>query len=169
VPWFRVWIDLRGPARLWAASLGFTVVGASLVWAMPRVAPVLMADPFGALALACLGWVFLGLGLPALVALVLTLTFRRRDPDRAAAWHWWINFLGGLAGALVFAVPAKLLLPLMLGAYWTRPNLLFPTESGLAGKNLGLGALFTVVGCVTLAATWWLARLKLRESPKREA
>ena len=59
-------------------------------------------------------------------------------------WHWWINFVGGLAGALLFAIPATLTLPALFIAWMLRPNALF--EPGIdASETLWVGALLLIV------------------------
>ena len=161
----RFWYQFRGPARLWAASIVFTALGAALVFWLPARVPELVRDPLAAVALPVLGWTFLLLGLLVLLPMLVTLNIRRQDREREAVWHWWINFIGGLAGALVFAVPATLTLPLMLLAYSARPNLLFP--AGVApAPNLWLGVLFSLTGVASLVLTVFIARLKLREDAR---
>jgi hypothetical protein len=161
----RFWYEFRGPARLWAASIVFTALGPALAFELPSRVPELVRDPLGAVALQVLGWTFLLLGLLVLLPMLVTLYIRKQDREREAVWHWWINFIGGLAGALVFAVPATLTLPLMLLAYSTRPNLLFPAEVAPA-HNLWLAGLFSVTGAASLALTVFIARHKLREDPR---
>jgi hypothetical protein len=100
--------------------------------------------------------------------MLATLYIRRTQPDHEAVWYWWINFIGGLLGALAFAVPATLMLPIFLLAYLLQPNELFPDNSTTTAKNLAIAALFTVVGIITLTATVYLARLKLHQEPKRD-
>ena len=138
-----------------------------MAFALPARFPAVARDPLGLIAVQLLGWTFLLLGLLVLLPMLFTLHIRRSDRERERVWHWWINFIGGLAGALVFAVPATLIFPMMWFGYLTRPNILFPAGVDPA-KNLWLGALFSLVGLVTLAATGLIARLKLRqEDPRR--
>lgn len=163
---FGFWINIRGPARLWVASIGFTLAGALIVFALPRYLPALHLDAIGSFALRALGWTFIGLGSLVLVPMLITLKLRIRHREREAVWHWWINFIGALAGALAFAVPAALMFPVFLLAYALRPNALFASEAVVA-NNLWIAALFSVLGVVVLFAVYFVARLKMREDPRR--
>ena len=162
---FSFWFELRGPARLWAASIVFTVVGVFLVFGFSRFFTMGDQDAFPLLSVRIFGSVFLVLGLIVLAPMLASLFV---VPVDRAAWHWWANFIGGLLGALTFAVPATLMFPIFLLAYLVRPNILFPVDSVDTTKNLGIAALFSLIGLVTLIATIVLARLKLRQDPKRE-
>ena len=94
--------------------------------------------------------------------MLATLFFHRTQPEREAVWHWWINFIGGLAGALVFAVPATLMFPVFLIAYLTRPNALVPNDA-VAANNLWLAVLFSVIGLAVLALLFFVGRKMVRE------
>lgn len=163
---FNLWIELRGPARLWAASITFTVLGALIAFGMPRVLATVEQEVLGLLALRALGWTFLILGLFVLLLMLVTLYVRIRQPEQEPVWHWWINFVGGLLGALAFAIPASLMFPMVAVAYWTRPNPLFPPDADVT-QTLWLGAMFSIVGVVTCVATFLVARIKLREDPSQ--
>ncbi len=162
------WIELRGPARLWAASITFTILGAAIAFFLPGLFFAANEDPLLSIAMRIFGWTVFALGLVVFLPMLATLYVRIKQPDQETIWHWWINFVGGLLGALAFAIPATLMLPVFLAAYLVRPNILFPTEGSKSVENLGLATLFSVVGILTLFATVWLARLKLREDPKRD-
>ena len=161
------WIELRGPARLWTASIGFTLVGSAIVVVLPRYLPAVEQDPVAAIAIGALGWAFVVLGLIVLLPMLATLYVRARRPERERVWFWWINFIGGLCGALTFAIPAALMLPLFSLAYLMRPNALFPAGDANPAHNLCIAALFSLIGLITLAATVFLARATLRENPRR--
>lgn len=162
------WIELRGPARLWAASITFTILGAVIALVLPGLFSAANQDPLASIAMGILGWTLSVLGLVVLLPMVATLYIRRTQPEQEAVWHWWVNFIGGLLGALAFAVPATLALPIFIAAYLVRPNALFPSDSTDTTKNLGIAALFSVVGIVSLLATIFLAREKLKQETKRE-
>src|SRR5207253_160831 len=98
------WIELRGPAKLWAASIAFTIVGALIACVLPRYFPAIEQDALVSFVIKALGWTFLGLGLLVLAPMLATLYVRARQPEQEAVWHWWINLIGGLAGALAFAI-----------------------------------------------------------------
>jgi len=163
---FSFWIELRGPVKLWTVSIVFVIVGALIACVLPRYFPAVEQDAIASFALKALGWTFLGLGLLVLVPMLGTLYVRATRPGQEEVWHWWINFIGGLAGALLFAVPATLMFPVFFAAYLARPNVLFPDDA-VAANNLWIAALFSVIGLAALALICFLARLKLRENPKR--
>jgi hypothetical protein len=165
-PMIGFWIELRGPARLWAASIGFAIVGMLIAFVLPRHLPEIAQDAIGSFAIPALGWTFLLLGLLVLLPMLATLYLRVRHPEQEAVWHWWINFIGGLAGALAFAIPAALMFPIFALGYLMRPNVLIPTDA-VAANNLGIAALFSVIGVIVLVPVYFLTRLKLREHPKR--
>ena len=166
VPFFRFHIVLSRPAQLWTASIVFTLLGVLIACVAPAAIPGAAEDPVAGFALRALGWTLFGLGALVLAPMLATLWMRRRQPAREAVWQWWINFIGGLAGALAFAIPAALMFPVFLVAWWRRPNVLFP-EGAPAANNLWLAALFSVLGLAVLAAVWFLARRKLREDRRQ--
>ena len=163
---WSVWIELRGPAKLWTASIVFTTVGVGIAFWLPRYLPLGEEDAIGAFAVGALGWAFLVLGLSGLVPMLATLYIRRAQPGQERAWHWWINFIGGLLGALMFAIPAALMLPVFLLAYLARPNALFRADETNAARTLGIAAAFSVLGLAALALTVLLARTTLRWNRK---
>ena len=165
---FSFWIELQGATKLWVASIFFTLLGAVIAWVFPLLFPAIGRDPLVSFAIGALGWAFIGLGLLVFVSMLGTLYIRATRPGHEEVWHWWINFAGGLAGALLFAVPATLMLPVFCVAYLRRPNVLFPSDAA-AANNLWIAALFSVIGLVVLAVIRVLVRLKLRENPKRGA
>lgn len=164
---WNFWIELRGPARLWAASIVFTILGALFLFAVPRYLPLDARENGAWLAFPILGWTFFILGLLVLVPMFITLYIRRTQPERERVWHWWINFIGGLLGALAFAVPATLMFPVFLIAYFTRPNALIESDA-VAANNLGIAALFSVIGIVVLVAIFFLARIKMKNEDPRQ-
>ena len=168
MPIFSFWIELRGPLKLWVASVCFTLLGALIAFYLPRYFPVIEHDVVGLFAIRALGWTFLGLGMLVLAPMLATLYLRARQPEREAIWHWWINFIGGLAGALAFAIPATLMFPVFFIAYLKRPNILIPDDA-VAANNLWIAALFSIIGLAVLALIRFLARLKLREDRSRGA
>ena len=158
------WIEFRGATRLWVASVVFVLLGLMFLLLAPDLfesAP----NPLGVIAIRVLGWTFLGLGLLVLLPMLATIYVARKHPGRDAVWRWWINLIGGAAGALAFAVPATLMFPVFVVAYLGRPNALFPRDDA---SDLWVGALFSILGVGTLAALWFLIRLKLRNETRRD-
>lgn len=166
MPIFSFWIELRGPTKLWAGSVLFVLLGALIAFYFPHYFPAVEQDVVGSLAVRALGWTFLGLGVLVLVPMLATLYVRARQPGREANWYPWINFVGGLAGALAFAMPATLMFPVFFAAYLTRPNALIPSDA-VAANNLWVAALFSVIGLAALVLIYILVRLKLRAQPQR--
>ena len=161
------WIELRGPAKLWTASMTFTLLGPAIALVLPRYLPQVEQDPILSVAIGALGWVLLALGLIVLLPMLATLYIRATRPERERVWLWWINFIGGVCGALTFAIPAALMLPAFSLAYLVRPNALFPDADPNAAHNLAIAALFSAIGLVVLLAVVFLARATLRQNPKR--
>ena len=159
-------IELRGPAKLWTASIVFTALGLVIALWLPRHFRLGEADPIAAFAIGALGWAFLVLGLAILVPMLATLYLRRRQPGQEPAWHSWINFIGGLLGALIFAIPATLMLPVFLIAYLARPNALFRAEETNTAQNFGLAAVFSILGLASLGLIGFAARTTLRRNRK---
>lgn len=156
---FGFWIELRGPAKLWVASIVFIVIGALIAFGVPVIVQPTQDRDLILLLLRVLGGTFIVLGFAVLLPMLATLFIAKEHREN---WHWWINFLGGLLGALAFAVPATLMFPVFFIAYLTRPNALVPNDA-VAANNLGVAALFSVIGMVVLALLFFLGRKIVRE------
>ena len=163
---FSFWIELRGAARLWTASITFIVLGALIALALPPVFPKAEQSELLLRAIQILGWTFFVLGLIVLLPMLATLYIRTKRPGREKVWHWWINFIGGVLGALAFAIPASFMFPIFLLAHLIRPNALFAPDVD-AANNLWLAALFSVLGLITSVAIFFVAREKLKEDPRQ--
>lgn len=97
-----------------------------------------------------LGGVFLLIGV---VVLALTIG---GVPDHV------VHTVGGTLGALSFGLPASLVLPGLWLAHRWRPNLFFGADDAFGPDQWLLGGIFTVLGLVTVVATFFLARYQLR-------
>jgi hypothetical protein len=132
------------PRRMWVAAIVFDLVGTGMLIAGVLWEPMLLlvGAPFG-----LLGALLLGL-------LVYGARFRHSQPERYARWLWWVNLIGGIAGAALYAVPSLLVLPamLLLGLH----------------EQLWLGALFSVTGLLVGVATALLAAHLIRGRPRPE-
>ena len=126
---------LKEAAVFWIAALVFILAGGAFtaVGALVKRFFLLIGIPF------------LSLGVFILILLIYSLYLKLAHPENYYAWLWWVNFIGGLVGALTFALPSTLALPILLLA-------------GTTGKNILIGALFSVIGMGTLVVIWFVAR-----------
>lgn len=97
---------------------------------------------------------------------VLVREIEGAPPQNAAAWEWWMEFVGGVLGAAMFGVPATLILPLMGFLYIDRPNWAFPDPEATFLPTGYLGVLFTGLGLLSLAALLLLGRASYRDRPR---
>ncbi len=138
--WYR---EFRGAAAYWIASLVFVLVGAVFT------AVGALADP----AFLLVGVPFLLLGLFVLALLIYSLFLKLKHPERYHTWLWWINFVGGLSGALLFAVPSTFALPILLLA-------------DVDADVMWIGALFSAIGVITCVVVAWIAARQFRNRPR---
>ena len=127
--------ELEGAAEYWIASLTFCLVGGVFT------AVGALTEPF----FLFIGLPFLGLGLFILVLLIYSLYLKVKHPEKYPGWLWWVNFIGGLAGALLFAVPSTLALPILLLV-------------NVPSETIWVGALFSAIGAVSLIGIGLIAR-----------
>lgn len=135
--WYR---ELKGAAGFWIAALLFTLMGG--VFTTVGV----LVEPFFLLV----GLPFLGLGLFVLVLLIYSLYLKVKHPEKYPGWLWWINFIGGLAGALLFAVPSTFALPILL-------------LLDLPADTLWIGVLFSVIGAIALVVVVLIGRWQYKK------
>lgn len=159
------YVSLRGRAAAFVVAVVFILIAlATLIFA-----PVLVAfasdKGLASWSARTLGIVFLGLGIGALILGIGDVYLERTNPARRARWFWWGNFILGVIGALLFAIPATLLFPIFLILYWLKPNALFPSSVDPA-NNLLVSLLFSVIGIVVLILLYFVARSRYRERPQ---
>ena len=75
-------------------------------------------------------------------------------------WHRWVSFVGGVAGALLFAIPSTLSLPLLWVLGRRDEPVLFP-EIGQSAQDLWIGAGFSLLGLLVLGAIVLVGRAQL--------
>ncbi len=156
-----------GPKGAWIAGTVFFVTGLVMGTAVPTWLSGGPAEPptTAALEAAVLfrvtGWTFLGLGGVILALMTIGLWIGVSWPHRLPAWHWWVGFVGGLMGALLFAVPATLAFPFLHYMGRRPPGLLFP-EMGRSPEDLWIGALFSALGLLVLIVLVPLSRHLVR-------
>lgn len=105
-----------------------------------------------------LGLVCLLVGVPVLVMCIISLFIRFASPANLETWHWWTNFIGGMTGALSFALPSALIYPIFL---FLPPAI----REELGRRPFGL-VVFTAVGIAVGVAVFFVARAQLRERPR---
>jgi len=151
---FSFHYQLGRTARLWVAPIVFTVIGV-LVFLLPRWISQEQSGADAEVAWVCgfLGLVFAGLGLPILGLMIAGRLTGRGVGANKDYWESQVELLGGLLGALAFAVPATFVLPGMWLLSRTRPDLFSPAEFK---DDFLVGLLFTVLGLVSLLALWFL-------------
>ncbi len=91
--------------------------------------------------LRVLGAVFLGIGLS-----VFGMKLKGLDDDV-------ISRIGGLIGALTYAVPASLVLPGLWVAHSLRPNWLFEPDATFGFEQWLIGSIFSATGLLVLVGT----------------
>ena len=135
--------ETRGSRAYWLATLVFILVGVAfaVVGALTEKVFLFIGIPF-----LCIGTVLLAL-------LIYSLHLKARDPENYGTWLWWVNFVGGLCGALLFSIPSTLALPMLLLA-------------GVETESLWLGALFSAVGVAVTVAVWLVARRQYGQRPR---
>jgi len=138
--WYR---ELKGAAAFWGAASAFILVRGAFTAVGVGVEEVFLI----------IGIPFLALGIFILLLLFYSLYLKLAHPENYETWLWWINFIGGLAGALTFAIPSTLALPILLLVE-------------MDGEALLIGALFSVIGLAVTIGIWFVARKQYRERPK---
>lgn len=135
--------ELKGAAAFWIAATLFILVGGAFTAVGVEIEG----------AFLIIGVPFLALGLLILPLLFYSLYLKSAHPENYQTWLWWVNFVGGLAGALTFAVPSTLALPILLLAE-------------MEDEALLIGAGFSVVGLAVTIGVWFVARKQYRERPR---
>ncbi len=147
----------------WMAGGFFAVIGLIFL-GIPFLFEQATDAPLG--ALRALGAAFTTLGGVILLMWPLGREIERASPQNASTWEWWVNFVGGMLGAALFAVPATLVLPLMVVLYIDRPNWAYPEPDGGFLPGGYLGFLFSGVGVISLVALALVGRISYRGRPR---
>lgn len=100
--------------------------------------------------LRVLGAVFGGIGIA-----ILGMKLKGLDDET-------ISRIGGLIGALSYAIPASLALPGLWLVYGLRPNPLFPADAAFGAELWLIGSIFSGTGLLVLVATIALYRYQAR-------
>ncbi len=135
--------ELKGAAAFWIAALLFILVGGAFTAVGVEAEEIFLV----------IGIPFLCLGAFILILLIYSLYLKLAHPENYETWLWWVNFIGGMAGALTFAVPSMLALPILL---------LMEMDS----EALLIGASFSVIGLAVTIGIWFVAKKQYRERPR---
>ena len=162
--WSWHW-EPRGPVGAWFAGTVFLFVGLTFWFAVPawllndgpRAQAVELRE--AALVLRLLGVMVTALGAFVLLLMAYGVRVRRKNAGNLVSWHRWVGFVGGIAGAALFAIPATMALPFMVLIGRREAAVLFP-ELGRSSEDLWVGGLFSVIGLLVLAALVVLARVR---------
>jgi len=137
------YLAIKKAAAYWIAGIVFVLVGSAFtaVGALEERVFLIIGIPF------------LGLGVLIIALLISGLYLNIKHPENYGVWLWWVNFIGGLSGALLFAIPSTLAFPILLLTGWT-------------GAELLIGAAFSAIGLAVMAVVWLVARRQHRGRPR---
>lgn len=142
----------------WIVGIAFTLIGLLVILFLPSLFASSREDNRVVPFIWLLGGIFLAIGVSSLVLMIGDANLQRRNSALRKKWFWWGNLVIGVLGVLFFALPATLVLPVMLLA----PTL-FPPDT--SSKNLFLGALFSGIGLLILLALYFIVRRKIQQRP----
>lgn len=104
------------------------------------------------------GIILLLIGSPVFLLTLVSLYVSVKSPENETAFFWWINFSGGLAGALIFAIPSTLIYPIFK---------LLPENIQKQAQNASiLLPVFTAVGLLASTGIFFIARRQFRARPR---
>lgn len=105
-----------------------------------------------------LGWIFTVIGGVILLMTIASLYLRIKSPQNEDTFYWWINFTGGMMGALVFALPSTFIYPLFT---------LLPSQVKQQAQNTTiLLPVFTAVGILVCTGIFFIGRNQYRKRPQ---
>jgi hypothetical protein len=151
MPETRWYHEIKGAATYWLAGIVFALVGAVFVAVGARAAKFFLF----------IGIPFLGLGMLVLILMACSLYLKVKQPENYEVWLWWVNFIGGLSGSLLFGIPST----------FTLPALLLMERAGMLAVRQGdevrwIGAVFSVIGLGVLVVVWMIARRQYSARPR---
>ncbi|HPS59192.1 MAG TPA: DUF3592 domain-containing protein [Spirochaetota bacterium] len=104
------------------------------------------------------GLIVLVLGAAVFLLIMVSLLIKRKSPQNENTFFWWINFTGGMTGALVFAIPSMFIYPIFT---------LFPENIKQQAQNTSiLLPIFTIVGILVSIVIFFIARSQYRGRPR---
>lgn len=149
---------IKGKPAIWITALLFTSVGFIFTFIIPSVyvSPIEDSTLLSAI-FTITGIVFLIIGGIIFIMSLTSLYVKTRYPQKEDLFFWWINFIGGLAGALTFALPSTFIYPLYS---------LIPYEYRLLAKNIDIMLpIFTGIGILVDIAILYIARNQFKNKP----
>ncbi len=109
------------------------------------------------IAFKIIGLVFMILGIIILMLTLPSIIIKIYSPQNTDFWFWWVNFIGGMSGALVFSLPSTFIWLI----YIILPENI---KSAFTGKFFLLW-IFTAVGILVNVGIFFIARSQLKGRP----
>jgi len=108
-------------------------------------------------AFKMIGLVFLILGISILLLTLPSIMIKIKYPQNTDFWFWWVNFVGGMMGALLFSLPSTFIWAI----YLLLPD---KAQAAFSGKFFLLW-IFTAVGLLVNAGIFFIAKSQLKGRP----
>ncbi len=108
-------------------------------------------------AFKIIGYIFLSLGIFILLLTLPSIVIKIYSPQNTDYWFWWVNFIGGLSGALLFSLPSTFIWLI----YFCLPS---GAQSAFTGKGFLLW-IFTAVGIIVNAGVFFIEKSQLKGRP----
>ncbi len=163
----------KGKAGFWAFAIIFIITGVIFAFVVPelithaetdsiqnRAQDVSAAADLSVMSFVfrLLGWILLVPGATVFILIIVASIIKIKSPQNEGAFFWWINFTGGMMGALLFAIPSMFIYPIFL---------LLPENIKQQAKNTSMILpLFTIVGIIAGIAIFFIARSQYRGRPR---
>lgn len=103
------------------------------------------------------GYIFLVLGSVILLMTLPSVVIKIVSPQNTGVWFWWVNFTGGMMGALLFSVPSSFIWLIYI---FLPENI----QSAFLEKSF-LPWIFTAAGIIVNIGIFFVARSQLRGRP----
>lgn len=92
------------------------------------------------------------------ILIIVSSIIKIKSPQNEKTFFWWVNFTGGMMGALLFAIPSMFIYPIYL---------LFPENIKQQAQNASIILpLFTIVGIIVGIGLFFIARSQYRGRPR---
>ncbi len=124
-------------------------MGACFAFAVPLIVE---KDEFlGGVVFTALAAVCLSIGGVVFLMMLYSLWLKWKNPENLEAWLWWVNFIGGLMGALSFIVPSILIVPIF-------------SYVGIEVDKIN-AMIFPIIGIAAALMTFFIGRSQYRGRP----